>query len=32
VHQRPDLYGRDVLGSVHSDFFLKLSYLWRRQG
>ena len=32
VSQRPDLAGRTSLGAVRSDFFLKLSYLWRMRG
>ncbi len=32
VSQRPDPLGRAQIGSVQSDFFLKLSYLWRTRG
>jgi hypothetical protein len=32
VDQRPDLIGRATLGPVQSDFFLKVSYLWRMRG
>ena len=32
VAQRPNLDGVDGLGAVQRTFFLKLSYLWRRQG
>jgi hypothetical protein len=32
VDQRPDLAQRLRLGPVQSDFFLKLSYLWRMRG
>ena len=32
VDQRPDLANRLRLGPVQSDFFLKLSYLWRMRG
>ena len=32
LDQNPDQLGRAKLGPVRSDFFLKLSYLWRRQG
>ncbi len=32
VAVRPDLAGRNSFGAMRSDFFLKLSYLWRRQG
>ncbi len=32
VSQRPDLAGRTTLRAVRSDFFLKLSYLWRMRG
>ena len=32
LSQRPDLAGRTSLGAVRSDFFLKLSYLWRMRG
>jgi len=30
--QQPDLAGRTQLGAVQSNFFLKLSYLWRMRG
>jgi len=32
VSQQPDPLGRPRIGSVQSDFFLKLSYLWRMRG
>jgi hypothetical protein len=32
VDQNPDLIGRAQLGPVQSDFFVKLSYLWRMRG
>ena len=32
VNQRHDLLGRAQLGPVQSDFFLKISYLWRMKG
>jgi len=32
LNQRPDMAGRPQLGAVQSDFFLKLSYLWRMRG
>ena len=32
VDQRPNINGLPTLGPVQSSFFLKLSYLWRRQG
>jgi len=32
VSQQPDPLGRARIGSVQSDFFLKLSYLWRMRG
>jgi hypothetical protein len=32
VSARPDLAGRTSFGAVRSDFFLKLSYLWRMRG
>jgi hypothetical protein len=32
VNQRPDVLGRNSFGAVRSDFFLKLSYLWRMRG
>ncbi|MGH7593675.1 MAG: DUF5916 domain-containing protein [Gemmatimonadales bacterium] len=32
IDQRPDLANRIRLGPVQSDFFVKLSYLWRMRG
>ena len=32
MDQNPDPLGRTKLGAVRSDFFLKLSYLWRMRG
>ena len=32
LRQQPDQLGRPQLGAVQSDFFLKLSYLWRMRG
>lgn len=32
LDQNPDVLGQAKLGAVRSDFFLKLSYLWRRRG
>ena len=32
ISQQPDLAGRTTLGAVQSNFFLKLSYLWRMRG
>ena len=32
VDQRPNLEGLPTLGPVQNSFFMKLSYLWRRQG
>ncbi|HEY3935422.1 MAG TPA: DUF5916 domain-containing protein [Gemmatimonadales bacterium] len=32
VDQRPDLIGRAILAPLQSNFFVKLSYLWRTKG
>ncbi len=32
IDRRPDLLGRPHLGAARSDFFLKVSYLWRMNG
>ena len=32
IAQNPDLVGRGRLGPAQSDFFLKVSYLWRTRG